>query len=201
MIGIVGGTFDPIHYGHLCPVHRLVTELRFENVHYVLSARPPHRQTPQASAAHRYRMLALALAEFPEFTADDREIRRPGPSYTLWTVQELRQQYAGESLCLILGMDAYLGRHSWYRWHEIEFLVNIVVLSRPGWQAEADSDVGDEQALRNTLSGVVMFSDSVEMPITATDVRHKLGRGECVGDAVPAPVLEYIRTNQLYGVK
>lgn len=200
MIGLVGGTFDPVHYGHLIPVERLATELNLPEVRYVLSARPPHRAEPLAGIDDRYRMLQLALEEYPGFEPDDQEIRRRGPSYTLWTVRKLRQRYAHDSLCLILGMDAYLGLHDWHRWQEIMALVNIVVLSRPGWERDYTADDGDRRSLLCRRSGVVVFAESPEMPLAATDLRRRLQRGDDVSDAIPAVVLEYIKHKQLYGV-
>lgn len=199
LIGIVGGTFDPIHYGHLRPVHHLTQELGFSKVHYVLSARPPHRDLPIASIADRFEMLRLALSAYPEFLADDQEIGRPGPSFTLWTIRQLRQRYSDACLCLIMGLDAYLGIHLWYRWQDIVAQVNIVVLSRQGWESDAHRHGGAVEDLWHKGSGVVVFAQSLELPITATDVRTKLGKGDDVSDEVPSGVLEYIRKNQIYG--
>lgn len=197
MIGIVGGTFDPVHYGHLCPVERLIAELDLLEVRYVLSARPPHRPAPVAPAAHRLRMLELALEPYPRFRADDQEVRRPGPSFTLWTLRNLRQRYAKDSLCLIMGMDAYLGIQTWHRWEDIASLAHIVVLSRPGWRKPpAASD--EREDLYRRQSGSVVFVDSIELPFNATDIRLRLQRGEDVGDALPAAVLAYIRRNNIY---
>ena len=171
----------------------------FSKVHYVLSARPPHRDLPVASIADRFEMLTLALDAYPEFLADDQEIRRPGPSFTLWTVRQLKQLYGSESLCLIMGLDAYLGIHLWYRWQDIVALVNIVVLSRQGWDPDDSTQGDDVEDLRNRGSGVVVFAQSLELPITATEVRRKLNSGDDISNEMPASVLEYIRKNKLYG--
>ena len=201
MIGIVGGTFDPVHCGHLRPVHLLSQEMGFSKVHYVLSARPPHRDPPIASIAHRFEMLALALDAYPDFFADNQEIRRPGPSFTLWTVRQLRQVYGNESLCLIMGLDAYHGIHLWYRWQDIVALVNIVVLSRPGWDPDPYGLVDHVEDLYIKSAGAVVFAQSLELPITATEVRRKLNKGDDVSNEVPADVLEYIRKKNIYGAK
>ena len=199
LIGIVGGTFDPVHYGHLRPVHHLSQEMGFSKVHYVLAARPPHRDPPVASITHRFEMLSLALGAYPEFVADDQEIRRPGPSFTLWTVRQLKQRYGSESLCLIMGLDAYLSIHLWYRWQDLVALVNIVVLSRQGWSPNSSAQGNNVEDLHSKGSGVVVFAQSLELPITATEVRRKLNNGNDVGNEVPANVLEYIQKNKLYG--
>ena len=141
----------------------------------------------------------MALSAYPEFFADDQEIRRLGPSYTLWTARKLRQRYGDDSLCLIMGMDAYLGIHLWYRWQDIVALVNIVVLSRQGWKPDASEQSDDVEDLCTNSSGAVAFAQSPELPIAATDVRRKLSKGDDVSDEVPAEVLEYIRKNKIYG--
>ena len=199
MIGIVGGTFDPVHNGHICPVYRLSKDIPFDRVLYVLSARPPHRTTPAASIHHRYRMLELALEPYPLFEANDQEIYRSGPSFTIWTLRRLRQQYEDHSLCLILGLDAYLGIHKWHRWPDIAAMANIIVLTRPGWKFVDGIDGGDARQICARGSGVVMFWDSLEMPIASTDIRRCIGTGEDMGGQIPSAVLNYIHENNIYG--
>lgn len=201
LIGLVGGTFDPVHYGHLRPVDHLAGRLGFSKTHYVLSGRPPHRDAPVASPGHRYQMLLLALQDYPHFFADDQEVRRRGPSYTLWTVRNLKHCYAGQTLCLVLGMDAYLGMHSWYRWQDVMALTNIAVLARPGTVPGEGSGTGSPDDLHTRGSGVVWFADTPEVALSATDIRRKLAAGEAVTGDTPPAVLEYIRQNQIYGVK
>ena len=199
MIGIVGGTFDPVHYGHLRPVHHLTQEMDFSKIHYVLSARPPHRDPPVASVAHRFEMLSMAVSTYPEFLADDQEVRRPGPSFTLWTVRQLRQRYGSESLCLIMGLDAYLGIHLWFRWQDSVALGNIVVWARQGWETDVYEQSDGVEDLCKKGSGAVVFVQSLELPITATEVRKKLNEGGDASNEVPTDVLEYIRKNKIYG--
>lgn len=201
LIGILGGTFDPIHHGHLCPVHHLAQQMEFFKIHFVLSARPPHRNIPKASITHRYKMLTLALDDYPQFMADDQEILRPGPSFTVWTIRKLRQHYENVSLCLIVGMDAYLHMHHWYRWPDIVALANIVVLPRPGWKTGQHDAVVDAKDLSRKASGIVMFARSHQIPVTATDIRTKLSRGEDVSHEIPDKVLAYILENHIYRTK
>ncbi len=199
MIGIVGGTFDPVHNGHICPVHRLTRDVAFVKVHYVLSARPPHRDPPSASVRDRYTMLELALEPYPLFEADDQEIDRPGPSYTIHTLINLRHRYKDRPLCLILGLDAFQGLKSWYRWQEISKMVNLLVLSRPGWKPDDSFVHGDLQRLCQRNAGLVMLWNGVEMPFSSTEIRRRLGAGEAVSEQVPEKVLQYIYANKLYG--
>ena len=199
MIGIVGGTFDPVHNGHLLPVHRLSEDAAFDRVHYVLCARPPHREPPVVSIEHRYRMLEIALDPFPLFVPDDREIRRPGPSYTVDTLIEMRRQYGDLPLCLVLGLDAYQCLESWHRWREIGEMANILVMSRPGWPPGGGIARVDFGSLRERSSGLTAFWDGVELPISSTRIRERLGARGDVSDQVPQRVLRYIQRNRLYG--
>ena len=199
MIGIVGGTFDPIHDGHIRPVHYLSKEIPFASVRYVLSAHPPHRPAPSASVHHRFHMLQLALEPFPLFEADDQEIFRPGPSFTLWTLRNLRQQFGQHTLCLILGMDAYLGIARWHRWPEVATLAHIIVLSRPGWKSTNEFDSGNAGQMLARSSGVVIHWESPEMPITSTDLRRRIAAGGNVDGTISSAVLDYIHANNIYG--
>lgn len=207
LIGIVGGTFDPVHNGHILPVQRLSQDIgkdpsqdvELSSIHYVLSARPPHRDAPQVSVSHRFRMLQLALEPYPLSEADDQEVRRPGPSYTVPTLINLRRLYGDRPLCLILGLDAFLGLKSWHRWREIRTLVNLLVLSRPGWEPDEDLVTVEPGLLGECRSGRVAFWSGVEVPYSSTQIRRRLGVGQDVSGQLPGKVLQYIFDNQLYG--
>ena len=144
-------------------------------------------------------MLELALEPYPRFHADDREIQRSGPSYTVDTLIGLRREYGDQTLCLILGLDAYLGLMSWHRWQEVCRMANIIVLSRPGWEPEEGIDHVDIDCLRRSKSGLVAFWSGVDIPVSSTEIRHRLESGEDVSSQVPAKVLQYIYENKLYG--
>ena len=144
-------------------------------------------------------MLELALEPFPLFTADDREIRRPGPSFTVDTLVDLRQQYPDAPMCLILGFDAYMGLQTWHRWEEIPAMVNFIVLSRPGWEPDDGIAHVDIAVLRDSRSGLAAFWRGVDVAASSTEVRRRLGAGEDVSGQVPARVLQYIYENELYG--
>ena len=134
-IGLFGGTFDPIHYGHLRTAFELWQELRLAEVRFLPTGSPPHRDDPLASSELRLAMVRAAVADQPAFVVDDREIRRTGISYSVDTVTELRAEYPDRSLCLLLGMDAFLGLPNWHRWRDLLGLAHIVVAHRPGWKA------------------------------------------------------------------
>ena len=136
-IGVLGGTFDPIHYGHLRLAEELAETLKLEVVRLVPSGTPPHRASPQVAAAHRLAMVELAAAGNNRFAVDAREVHRAGPGYTFDTLTELRAE-AGSTrpLVLLVGADAFLEFATWHRWHEIFGLAHVAIAHRPGFPAE-----------------------------------------------------------------
>jgi len=125
-IGVFGGEFDPIHNGHLRTAFELWQELRLTEVRIVPTGSPPHREPPYASAELRLHMVRAAIADQPAFMVDDRETRRTGMSFSVDTLTELRAEFPNRSLCLLLGMDAFLGLPNWHRWREILDLAHVV---------------------------------------------------------------------------
>ena len=203
-VGIFGGTFDPVHYGHLRTVQHVQMELALAKVLFVLSARPPHRTPPAAEVTHRRNMLALALADYPSFTLDDRELHRAGPSYSVWTLRALRAEYGLRPLCLILGADAYAGLADWFHGDEVLTLAHIVVLPRPGWEHQlttAAARFDEPAALTRTPAGRVVVCKAPQVNVSATAIRARVARGEDVSDALPRPVWHYIQEQQLYDFK
>ncbi len=140
MIGLFGGTFDPIHYGHLRPLWEVKEALKFDQLRLIPSFIPPHRGKPGASAKQRLEMLRLAVADVPDYEVDERELQRGGPSYTVETLQSLRNELGDQPLCWVMGLDAFLGLASWYQWRRITELAHIVVTQRPGSQHPTQGD-------------------------------------------------------------
>lgn len=203
MICVLGGTFDPIHYGHLRPAQEAMAVLGCTVLHVIPSARPPHRPMPVASAAQRLRMVELAVAEFPGFRADDRELRREGPSYTVLTLESLRAEYGRQPLCLLLGMDAFLGFESWHHWRDILDLAHLVVLTRPGWtpdgiMAWVQERSGNKEMLSRSAAGHVFFLFVDPQDISATQMRAALAQGETVHGLLPEAVRQFICQNNIY---
>lgn len=205
MIGIFGGTFDPVHYGHLRAAHAARQQLALTELYFIPAFQPPHRPPPQASAEHRLAMLVLAVRDFPGLRVDDREIRRAGPSYTVLTLESLRAEVGDTSLCLLIGADQFHSFETWHRWQEIPDLAHLVVLDRPGMQAGrvpawAHGRVcSDFQTLRAAPAGRLAFLSVSPQDISATRIRAALSRGESVQGMLPAAVLAYIATNRIYG--
>lgn len=203
MICLLGGTFDPIHYGHLRPAREAMEVLGCAVLHVIPAARPPHRPAPVASAAQRLRMVELAVTEFPGFRADDRELRRDGPSYTVLTLESLRAEYGPQPLGLLLGMDAFLGFESWHRWQDILDLAHLVVLTRPGWALEdmaawAQERRADKEMLSRSVAGHVFFLAAAAQHISATQLRAAFARNGTVRGLLPEAVQEFIGQNNIY---
>jgi nicotinate-nucleotide adenylyltransferase len=203
-VGVFGGTFDPIHFGHLRPAQEAMQKLALTELRFIPAAQPPHRPPPQASAAQRLAMVELAIRDLPGLRADDRELRRGGVSYTVLTLESLRAELGNASLCLLIGADQFRSFESWHRWQEIPDLAHLVVLNRPG--ATTDSQpvwararvCGDYNILRTTPAGRLAFLSVRPQDISATDIRAALAHGESVQGRLPEAVLDYIRTNHIY---
>lgn len=206
-LGIFGGTFDPIHYGHLRPAQEILRALDLAEIRFIPAANPPHRPAPVATAEQRWHMVALAVAGIPGFIADKREINRGGLSYTVETLESLRNEWNARSLCLVMGMDAFSGMGSWHQAEKLPTLVNIIVMTRPGWTFSGKETLPswaqgciehDRNKLIHQTNGKIIFQEVTPQPISATLVREAIARGESVQNFIPLAILEYIRANRIY---
>lgn len=150
MIGLLGGTFDPIHFGHLRPALELYETLDLEQLRIIPCGTPPHRDPPCANGEQRLAMLRLALAGQPGLVIDPRELQRPGPSYMVDTLISLREELGDVPLALIIGMDAFHGLERWHRWRELVDLCHLIVIHRPGWQEPAEGELANLLTTRQT---------------------------------------------------
>ena len=207
MIGIYGGTFDPIHYGHLRSALEVAEQLSLLKVLMIPSAQPPHRETPEVSAQHRWQMLQLALNGQTRLLADDREILRDGPSYTYDTLVSLREELGSQPLCLIQGADVFARFNTWHRWRELPDLAHIIVMSRAGervtWSDEvkqqfAQAKASDAAELLCSPAGKICEVAVTPLQISATDIRQRLSQQKEVRYLIPDSVLTYIERHQLY---
>jgi nicotinate-nucleotide adenylyltransferase len=208
MIGILGGTFDPVHFGHLRPALEIQQQLGLDEVRLVPSHVPPHRSQPHASPQQRLAMLNAAIDGDPAFTVDSREFERAGPSYTLDTLKSLRAELARTSICLMVGMDAFREFPSWHRWREIADYSHLVVMTRQGMLPPAHGEladfvslhrVADVTTLKSRASGLVLFHRVSQLEISATQIRTLLASGQRADFLLPASVLQFIRSEGLYG--
>ena len=212
-LGILGGTFDPIHYGHLRLAEELAEALRLSEVRLIPAGTPPHRATPATAATHRLAMAALSIVGNARLAVDAREVRRQGPGYTIDTLAELRAEEGSQRpLVLLLGADAFLDLAAWHRWHELFALAHIVVAHRPGfpiesWSTRMPQPLAREyerRQLRQPLNvhlspaGGVAALPIAALDISATLIRRLLAEGASPRYLLADPVLDYIQANNLY---
>lgn len=206
-MGVFGGTFDPIHYGHLRSAFEMLQALDFHEVRFIPCGDPPHRGVTFASAEQRMRLVELAVAGQEGFLADDRELRRDGPSWTIDTLIELREEFPQRSLGLIVGMDAFLGLPSWHRWEEILSQAHIVVAHRPGWKAPDIGALGELIAecgthriedLHEQTHGRVHIHAVTQLEIASTEIRDLVAAGRDPRFLMPDAVRDEILETGLY---
>ncbi len=207
LLGVLGGTFDPIHYGHLRPALDVLDDLSLDELRLIPSHTPPHRATPGATVEQRVDMVRLALAGEPRFGLDEREIKRQGPSYMVDTLASLVEDEAEDTaLVLIMGGDAFLGLPQWHKWPRLLEMAHIVVTHRPGWQPPRDGicgallehSVANADALRQARSGLLMVHKVTQLDISATGIRRRIGAGKSPRFLLPSRVIDYIEDRQLY---
>ena len=206
-IGVFGGTFDPIHYGHLRTALELKLLLGIGTVHFVPCANPLHRAAPMTDGTLRLRMVEAAIRNEPGFVADNRELKRAGTSYTIDTLASFRTDYVDRSLCLMLGMDAFLGLPEWHRWRELTSYAHIVVAHRPGWQAPSTGELGEllrerraqsAADLLNLPAGRIHIQPVTQLEISSTDLRDSLRAGRDPKFLMPDSVRQIILETECY---
>lgn len=206
-IGVFGGTFDPIHYGHLRTAFEMLQVLRFDEVRFMPCGDPPHRGTTFASASERLRMVELATAGQEGFVVDDREIRRQGLSYSIDTLLSLRDEFPDRALGLIVGMDAFLGLPAWHRWAEFLDVAHIIVAHRPGWKApdmgplgEMITEFGTHRVndLHTALNGRVHIHAVTQLEISSTEIRALVAAGRDPRFLMPDAVRDEITASGCY---
>ncbi len=210
-IGLLGGTFNPIHSGHLRIAQELAESLSLNLVKFIPSANPPHKPAPQVSAEHRAAMVQLAIADNPQFQFDGRELARTGASYTVDTLESLRTELGDDaSLILIMGSDAFTKLNTWHRWQEIIKLCHIALVQRP---ASTNKDALTKELetflhnhytehaddLHDTSAGLISMQAITPLEISSTAIRQALLLKHSARYLMPENVLDYIAANQLYG--
>ncbi len=201
LLGILGGTFDPIHLGHLRLAEEMREALNLARVHFVPAAIPPHRARPALSPAARFELVRCAISDQPAFVADPRELSRNGASYTFDTVQSVHADFPAHHLVLILGMDAFNGLAQWHRWAELFDYVHLAVASRPGAVLSAGAArLLDERSLSPAQLPFYRAGGIVSLPIThldisATAIRSALVAGRSVRYLVPECLLNPLRVH------
>jgi nicotinate-nucleotide adenylyltransferase len=209
-IGIMGGTFDPVHFGHLRLAQEAAEILGLERVRWVPAGQPWHRAQPRAAAKHRLEMVRLAIGRNPLFELDDAEIRQTAPGYTVETLERLRTELGTERpFVMLLGTDAFRGLTSWQRWRDLFGLAHIFVAQRPGHSltpggmpaalaSEWRKRAGTPAALRKHPSGTIVTYGTTALDISASAVRAHFAQARSPRYLLPAAVLDYIEAHGLY---
>lgn len=209
LLALYGGTFDPIHYGHLKSVEALARQVLLRRVTIMPNNVPPHRPQPEASSEQRKAMIELAIAGNPLFTLDDRELSRSTPSWTVETLEQLRAEIGhSQPLAFIIGQDSLLSLHRWNRWEELLSLCHLLVTQRPGYplametpeqQAWLAQNLTDSVAtLHQRPSGKVFLAQTPLYDISATVIRQRLEENQPCDDLLPPEVLAFILQHGLY---
>ncbi|MGH8710225.1 MAG: nicotinate-nucleotide adenylyltransferase [Burkholderiales bacterium] len=208
-IGVFGGVFDPVHYGHLALAREAADRLDLAEVRFIPANVPPHRGQPHASAEQRVQMIKLAISDNPCFVLDQREILRAGASYTVDTLNAIRTELGSKRpLCLLMGVDVFAGLASWHCWNKLFELAHIVVVQRPGFDLRhLQSPLREEFAKRSAKSpraalnkpyGAIIVLEVKPVDISASMIRERLAGGKSARDLLPPLVLDYIQSEGLY---
>ncbi|MBN4080461.1 nicotinate-nucleotide adenylyltransferase [Beggiatoa alba] len=214
MIGVFGGTFDPVHFGHIKPALDVMQRLALEQLRFIPCSIPAHRSKPIASEAQRLAMLHAVINELENCVIDERELNRQGISYMVDTLQSLHSERGKEhnrvELCLIIGMDVFLGLYQWHQWQTIFELANVVVTCRPGSELNRDAlhpdlvniveqrQINSEKAFIGKDKGALMFMTVTQLDISATDIRRRVKHQQSIEEFVPMAVNSIIQQQQLY---
>lgn len=206
-IAIFGGTFDPVHYGHLRAAAEVADKLQVDDFRLLPAGTPPHRDATWAKPEHRLAMLELALRDHPDLRVDDREIRRPGRSYMVDTLDSIRREAGNCPVLLIIGQDAANALDQWHRWRELFELAHLVIMTRPKSRPRYRPELAEvlqprrvrgARALMDAPAGGVLHVEVTRLAISSTDIRRQLEAGANPRFLLPAPVLKYIRKQRLY---
>jgi nicotinate-nucleotide adenylyltransferase len=207
MIGIFGGTFDPVHYGHIKPALYVKQVLNLTQLRFIPNRIPPHRATPLLNVEQRLSLLKSALKNYPDVVVDERELNRDGPSYMVDTLKSLRSDFPDEGLCLIIGMDAFMSITTWFQWRSLFDLCHLVVTTRPGfektmiaqqmstdnYQFLADKMTHDVNALIPQETGKILLQSVPQLDISSTKIREMLLKGEDISQWMPEEVFQQLR--------
>lgn len=210
MIAILGGTFNPIHNGHLHLAKQLQAKLNFESVRFMPAAIPALKDAPSVTRAQRAEMVDIAISEYPDFTLDTRELSRSGTSYTIDTLTLLREELGKEiSLCWLMGSDAFAHLNAWHRWQELLNYAHLVVVKRPNSDGLSDlnadihmlrnqHETNSVEDLRQQAHGRILVQEIAALDISSSMIRDKLKKHEDVSKLLPREVLQYIQQHHLY---
>jgi nicotinate-nucleotide adenylyltransferase len=198
-LGVFGGTFDPVHTGHLILAEQCREQGRLDRVLFIPAARPPHKQETPLTPFHlRVEMLELSVAGQPAFQIDELEKDRPGPSFTVHTLEELRRRQPADEFFLLLGSDTLHDLKHWYQPERIAELAGFLVVMRPDWPAFSEEDLAASLKLRDRAALRYHLIRTPLIDISSRDIRRRVGEGRSIRYLLPRGVEAYIHDKQLY---
>ena len=206
-LGIFGGTFDPIHMGHIKPVMEAASQLNINKIALIPCHIPPHKNPASTSSEHRLAMVKLVCQQYPMFFPDGREIKRDKPSYSIDTLRELRRLQPNTPLCFFIGMDSLLSLPTWHHWQELFKLCHFVVCQRGGQTPQFSTQISqllkERQVtapfeIQKSLAGKIVIANTNVVAISSTELRVRIAKQLPVDGLIPDPVLNYIQQNSLY---
>lgn len=213
LTGIFGGTFDPIHYGHLRVAEEIAEMTHLEEMRIVPAAIPRLRCSPSATIQHRVAMARLAIQDNSRFVLDEREAHRQGPSYSVDSLRELKQELGGSViLCFVIGADAFMKLPEWHNWRELFELCHFIIAARPGHALVANREavppvlkeacasrwVSNADQLEHEPCGLIFIAPTTLLDISATRIRARVAAGKSIRYLLPDATLDYIAANHLY---
>ena len=208
IIGVFGGTFDPVHNGHVLTISELLEKLPFEKILVIPNFQPPHRESSQVSYKHRYEMASMAFKGIPKTIVDNRESLRDGPSYAIETVKEIMSEEEGVRVVMIVGSDSFVDIHSWYKWKDLINLVDFVIMKRPDLPLSKNKKAKDLVSVKGFKKD--LFEDSklnifeievTPFKISSSSIREKIVKGKEIDHLVNTLVKEYIKKHGLYSAE
>jgi nicotinate-nucleotide adenylyltransferase len=205
LIGVFGGTFDPVHNGHTKIIQNLLELIPLDEIKVIPNGQPPHR-TSVCSNNDRLEMVNLAFKGINQISVDEREIQREGPSYAIHTAEEILEEYHQDNIIWIMGSDAFSEIDTWFEWEDFLNIINILVMARPGYEIDSTSMAGTLILERQTSNiddlshgaGKILIVDIDPINISSTQVRSNLAAGETVNELILEDVSDYIDSGKLY---
>jgi nicotinate-nucleotide adenylyltransferase/adenosine deaminase len=205
-IGILGGTFDPIHFGHIRPALEAKQQLGLDKVWLMPNHIPPHKTATSVSTQHRVEMTQLICDQYAEFELCDIEVKRETPSYLVTTLEQITQSHPNDEFYFIMGMDSLVNLTSWYKWQSLFNLCHLVVCQRQGWNLAPDNAIANEyqirlsspKAIAERKSGLIIPIQVTPQAYSSTNIRQQLAQQILPTDALPNIITEYIKDKKLY---